>query len=415
MNSVPAPSAPSSSPLADDAVAGLRASTPFLDDRIHLNHAGDSPSSAATLETQIDHLRRESEIGGYEAALERADDDAAVYASIARLLRCQPTEIARQEHATAAWNAAYWSVPMEPGQRILTAEAAYGANAVAHLHAERVRGVTVEVVPSDEHGQVDLDALAGRLDDTSAGAVALVALTHIPTNGGLVNPAAEVGRLTRAAGVPFLLDACQSVGQLDLDVAELGCDLLSATGRKYLRGPRGTGFLYASSAIVDRLVPAQPDHHGADWYQTRDFRLADGATRFEYWEYSHAAWLGLGTAVNEALALGVDRIEATIKRQADRLRAALTGAGFPVHDLGVERCGIVTTGVPGLAATAVKAALAAAPTPINASVTTPDSTRWDFERRGLDAMLRLSVHATTTDAEIATTVGTLQSLAGRLS
>ena len=398
---------PSPSPLPDDAVAGLRASTPFVDDRIHLNHAGDSPSSAATLQTQVDHLQRESEIGGYEAALERADDDAAVYDSIARLLGCQPTEIARQEHATAAWNAAYWSVPMEPGQRILTAEAAYGANAVAHLHAERVRGVRVEVIPSDEHGQVDLDALAGRLDDTSAGAVALVALTHVPTNGGLVNPAAEVGRLTRAAGVPFLLDACQSVGQLDLDVGAIGCDLLSATGRKYLRGPRGTGFLYASSAIVDHLVPAQPDHHGADWHQTRDFRLADGAKRFEHWEYSHAAWLGLGTAVDEALAIGLDRIEATVKRQADRLRAGLTDAGLPVFDLGVERCGIVTTGVPGLSAVQAKAGLAAAPVPINASVTTPDSTRWDFERRGLDAMLRLSVHATTTDDEITMAVETM--------
>ena len=131
-------------------MAALRAATPFTTDRIHLNHAGHSPSSSAVLETVLGHLRREAEIGGYEAADKRADDDAAVYASIARLLGCRPDEIARQEHATAAWNSAYWSVPMVPGQRILTAEAAYGANAVAHLHAERVRGVIVEVIPSDD-------------------------------------------------------------------------------------------------------------------------------------------------------------------------------------------------------------------------------------------------------------------------
>ncbi len=402
---------PAATPLSADEVAALRAATPFADDRIHLNHAGDSPSSAAVLETQAAHLRRESEIGGYEAAVERADDEAAVYASIASMLGCRPSEIARQEHATAAWNSAYWSVPMEPGQRILTAEAAYGANAVAHLHAARVRGVEVEIVPSDENGQVDVEALASRLADPAAGSVALVAITHVPTNGGLVNPAAEVGRLTRAAGVPFLLDACQSVGQLDLDVKAIGCDLLSATGRKYLRGPRGTGFLYADESIVDRLVPAQPDHHGADWHEASAFRLADGAQRFEYWEYSHASWLGLGTAVDEARTIGLDRIEATVTGQAARLRAALTDAGFPVHDLGVERCGIVTTGVPGMSAADARAGLAAAPTPINASVAMTTGARWDFERRGLDDLLRLSVHVTTTDDEIATAVETLEAIA----
>lgn len=401
------------SPLTDDEVAALRAATPFSADRIHLNHAGDSPSSEAVVAAQVAHLRREAEIGGYEAAVERADDEAAVYGSIARLLGCQPNEIARQEHATAAWNAAYWSVPMEPGQRILTAEAAYGANAVAHLHAERQRGVRVEVVPSDEHGQVDVAALAERLEDSAAGSVALVALTHVPTNGGLVNPAAEVGALTRAAGVPYLLDACQSVGQLVVDVHEIGCDLLSATGRKYLRGPRGTGFLHASEAMAERLVPVTPDHHGADWTGSRSYRLADGARRFEHWEYNHAAWLGLGAAVDEALALGLDRIEVTIKARAERLRSALGDAGLPVFDLGRERCGIVTTTVPGLAAVEAKAALADRSVPINVSIASPASTLWDSERRGLDDLLRLSVHVTTTDDEIDQAVAALAGLGSR--
>ncbi|MEM9561686.1 MAG: aminotransferase class V-fold PLP-dependent enzyme [Actinomycetota bacterium] len=398
-------------PLTVDEVAALRAATPFAADRIHLNHAGDSPSSGAVLSTQRTHLELESAIGGYEAANAMADAEGAVYDSIARLLGCQSHEIARHEHATAAWNAAYWSVPMTPGQVVLTAEAAYGANAVAHLHAERTRGVTVEVIPSDESGQLDLDALGERLDraptGSGDGSIALIALTHVPTNGGLVNPAGEVGALARAAGVPFLLDACQSVGQLDLDVGALGCDLLSATGRKYLRGPRGTGFLFAADAIVDRLVPAQPDHHGADWSATRTYDLAPGARRFEYWEYNHAAWLGLGTAVDEALTIGLDRIEATVDERATTLRSRLADVGLPVHDLGRRRCGIVTTTVPGEAAADTKRRLAEASTPINVSVTTPDSTRWDFERRGLDAMVRVSVHATTTDEEIDRAVAVL--------
>ena len=299
-------------------VERLRTDTPGCAAVTHLNHAGSSLPPVPVLDREIAHLRREAEIGGYEAADEAKAADAAVYASIARMLGARPDEIARAEHATAAWNAGFWSVPMSTGQRVLTAEAAYGANAVAFLRAQERRGVEIDVVPSDDHGQVDVAELERRLDDD----VALVAITHVPTNGGLVNPAAEVGRLTRAAGVPFLLDACQSVGQLALAVDDIGCDLLSGTGRKYLRGPRGTGFLYVRSELLDRLVPDHPDHHGAEWDRSDGFRLHDSARRFEYWEYNHAGWLALGTAVDYALDIGVDRIEATVKDRADELRAA---------------------------------------------------------------------------------------------
>ncbi|MEM7273809.1 MAG: aminotransferase class V-fold PLP-dependent enzyme [Actinomycetota bacterium] len=395
----------SASLLTSAEVSALRAATPFDPQRIHLNHAGASPSSSTVLAAQIDHLRLEATIGGYEAAAAAAEAEAATYDRLASLLGCRPGEIARQEHATAAWNAAFWSVPMQPGQRILTAEVAYGANAVGFLHAEATRGVRVEVIPSDEHGRVDVAALGDRLDDD----VALVAITHVPTNGGLVNPAAEVGAITRAAGVPYLLDACQSVGQLALDVERLGCDLLSGTGRKYLRGPRGSGFLYASDRLIDRLVPATPDHHGADWHQARAFAFEPGARRFEHWEYNHAAWIGLGVAVDEALVIGPDRIEATIRERADGLRAALTAAGLPVFDLGTDRCGIVTTNVPGRPAADMKDELAAAG--INVSVSIAASTRWDFERRHLDPMLRLSVHVTTTESEIERAVAVLAGVA----
>ena len=379
-------------PLTAAEIEAARSATPGIEHVTHMNHAGSSLPSHAVLNTQLEHLKREATIGGYEAAAERADDNAAVYASIATLIGADETEIARLEHATAAWNAAFWSVPMEPGQRILTARAAYGANAIGFLRAVERRGVTIDVVPDDEHGQVDVAQVAARLDDD----VALVALTHVPTNGGLVNPAEAVGQLTRSAGVPFLLDACQSVGQLDLDVDRLGCDLLSATGRKYLRGPRGSGFLYASAGIVDRLIPAQPDHHGADWTTPSTYALADDARRFEYWEYNHAAWLGLGTAVDEALERGTDRIEATVVERATQLREALTAAGYRVMDLGQRRCGIVTVDVPQ--ARAVQAMLRSKR--INTSVTSAASTRFDAEARGLEDMLRVSVHYLTTVAEI---------------
>ena len=385
-------------------VEELRADTPMGADRVHLNHAGASPSPRPVLDTQLAHLRREADIGGYEAADEAADADARVYESIATMLGCSPGEIARLEHATAAWNAAFWSIPMQRGQRILTAEAAYGANAIAFLHARDRFGVSVDVVPSDDSGQVDVAELERRLDDD----VALVAITHVPTNGGLVNPAAQIGALTRASGTPYLLDACQSVGQLDLDVDEIGCDLLSSTGRKYLRGPRGSGFLYVRGSLVDTLVPTQPDLHGATWDAPDHFSLAPGAKRFEHWEYNHAAWLGLGAAVDYALELGLDRIEATVSMRADELRAALETAGLPVHDLGRVRSGIVTTTVAGRDSTDVRDRLRA--DGINVSVSAASSTRWDFERRALPPMLRLSVHYVTSSEEIELAVDALGEL-----
>jgi selenocysteine lyase/cysteine desulfurase len=356
------------------------------------------------LDVQIAHLRREAEIGGYEAAAEAADRDTAVYESIARFIGADSAEIARAEHATAAWNAGFWSVPMRAGQRILTAEAAYGANAVAFLRAQERRGVRLDVVPSDADGQVDVGELEDRLDDD----VALVAITHVPTNGGLVNPAAAVGRVTQAAGVPYLLDACQSVGQLRIDVDEIGCDLLSTTGRKYLRGPRGTGFLYARSTLVDRLVTDHPDHHGALWDRPDGYTLHGGARRFEYWEYNHAGWLALGRAVNHAASIGVDRIEATVLEKGARLRDRLRAIGLPMHDLGAVQCGIVTTELPGRDPFEVRDALRERS--INVSVTEPDGALWDFTRRGLDRMLRLSVHYLTTDGEIDAAVAALSEL-----
>lgn len=393
--------------FSDAEVATFRTATPGVQHVNHLNYAGSALPTATVLATQVEHLEREATIGGYEAAGERSADNAAVYHKIAALIGASPHEIARAEHATAAWNAGFWSLPMQPGQRILTARAAYGANAVAFLRSAERRGVILEVIPDDSHGQIDLDTLATRIDDN----VALVALTHIPTNGGLINPAAQVGAIANAAGVPFLLDACQSVGQRVVDVNEIGCDILSATGRKYLRGPRGSGFLYASDRIIDRLVPDHPDHHGASWVSPERYELAPDARRFEHWEYSHAAWLGLGTAVDEATAIGLDRIEVTVEARAEELRTSLADAGFAVMDLGQRRSGIVTVACDTFDGAEIKATLAAEH--INISVTTPASTRFDSAARDLPNMLRLSVHYLTTADELAAAVAALRRATGR--
>lgn len=378
-------------------IDAIRAATPGCSSAlIHLNHCGSSLPPQAVLDAQVGHLRREAMIGGYEAAEEAALRHAEVYDSIAAMIGTAPQQIARMEHATAAWNAAFWSLPMRPGQRIVTHEHDYGANWIAFLRAVERRGLVIEQLPSDPSGQVDLDRLASILERPDE--VAVVSLAWIPTSGGLVNPAAAVGALTRQAGVPFLLDACQAVGQLDVDVDEIGCDFLTATGRKFLRGPRGTGFLYVREAILERAVPAQPDHHGADWIALDRYEFAEGARRFEYWEHDHAAWLGLGAAVDTALTLGLDRIEATVTARAAALRSGLEALGWAVHDVGDRRGAIVTSSHPTRDAAAVREHLHAAG--VNVSTTFAGSARADMEARGLPPMVRMSVHCTTTPDEV---------------
>ena len=390
------------SALTVDEIEAARSVTPGCGEVIHLNHAGSSLPPQVVLDAQIGHLQAEAVMGGYEAAaaaLERCD---SVYDSIGALIGARPHEIARMEHATAAWNAAFWSVPMAPGQHIVVHDHEYGANVVAFLVAAKRRGIVIDRVLNDSSGQVDVAAIADRLDRLD---VALVSLTHIPTNGGLVNPAAEVGALTRAAGVPFLLDACQSVGQRRIDVAEIGCDLLSATGRKYLRGPRGAGFLYVNDAIADRLEPTQPDHHGAVLVAADRFEWRGRARRFEQWEHSVAGWLGLGAAVDHALGWGIDRIETTVTERAEQLRALLTDVGFTVYDEGEQRCGIVTCATDAVVSGELQRLLARSG--INTTSTSEESSRWDVERRDLPTLLRLSVHYTTTVNELTTTVDIL--------
>ncbi len=381
-----------------------RAETPGCADRIHLNNAGASLMTRAVLDAQLDHLRLETRIGGYEAARAAANAFDDVYRSIARLIGASSGEIALVENATTAWNLAFHSIEVREGDVILTTEAEYASNYIAYLMATQRRGARVRVVPSDADGQLDVEALREAIDEHTT----LISITHVPTNGGLVNPAEEVGRVARAAGVPFLLDACQSAGQLELDVEQLGCDFLTATGRKYLRGPRGTGFLYVRRTMLDRVTPPLLDLHGAEWVATDRYEPRPDARRYENWEFNHAAVLGLGVAVDEALAWGLPAIEERVTGLGASLRDKLAAAGFTTYDIGRRRCGIVTVAVPGFDAVDSRDRLFERG--INVSVTTPQSTRLDAERRDLPDLLRLSPHYFNTEAELDAAVAALGAL-----
>jgi cysteine desulfurase/selenocysteine lyase len=395
-------------------VERARAETPGSTHVTHLNNAGTSLPPRPVLEAQVGWLEEEAVTGGYELAERRAGDLEAAYRAVTDLIGAAPGEIALMENATFAWHQAFWSLPLRPGDVVLTSTVEYASAYISFLQAQRRRGISVEVVPDDESGQLSVEALARRLEAVpdrrgGPGRIGLVALPHVPTNGGLVNPVEEIGRLTRAAGVPFLLDACQSVGQLPVDVDAIGCDMLSATGRKWLRGPRGTGFLYVRQGFVDRLDPAFLDLHGATWTATDRFEVRPGARRFESWESNDAARVGLGVAAAYARSWGIDAIAARVTELAAELRERLGELpGVQVHDRGPRRCGIVTFSKDGVDATRAKQQLVASG--INVSVSEPPSTRLDAELRHLPPLVRASPHYYNDSSDLALLVAAVATL-----
>ena len=347
------------------------------------------------VETMVEHIRLEERLGGYAAADREQGRLDAVYASVAGLLNAAPDEIALVENATVGWQMAFYALPFQPGDRILTVQAEYAANYVAYLQMAKRCGVVIDVAPNDETGVLDVAALERMIGPRTR----LIAITWIPTNGGLVNPAAEVGRIARAAGIPYLLDACQAVGQMPVDVEALGCDMLSATGRKFLRGPRGTGFVYVRRALMLNLEPPMIDHFAAPWTADDAYTLRPDARRFETWENNYAARLGLGAAVDYARAVGLPAIEARCRLLAGRLRQGLGAMDhITLLDLGRDPSAIVSFQVAGRNARQVLDAAEAEAIVIGASL--PNSTRLDSEARNLPVILRASPHYFNTEAEV---------------
>ncbi|MFQ6392258.1 aminotransferase class V-fold PLP-dependent enzyme [Nocardia sp. KC 131] len=354
---------------------------------VFLDSAGSSLSPRIVTDTVVDHLRREAEVGGYRAANERLDDLAAVKTAIGTLINAAPASIALSDSATRSWADFFYSVPLSPGDRVLISGADYASNAIAALQRAEATGATVQQIPSDGTGQIDLEALAAMMDER----VKLVSVLHVPTNGGLVNPAAEATRIAHSVGALVLLDACQSAGQLPIDVVELDVDALSVTGRKWLRGPRGTGFLYLRPELAASMVPERLDLHSAQWVAPDKYTLAADASRFEFWECDVAARLGLGAAVRYLLDLGPDDVYTAIAARAEYLRKSLQRiARVTVRDLGIQHNGIVSFTVDGVESIDIRDRLAAQD--ITVSVSHASSTLLDMTARGLASVVRASPH-----------------------
>ncbi|MGD0394473.1 MAG: aminotransferase class V-fold PLP-dependent enzyme [Acidimicrobiales bacterium] len=381
-------------------VEAERAMTPGCATVTHLNNAGAALVTAPTVEAMVEHLRLEAERGGYEAAAMVAGRLSSLRSSAARLIGARDGDVVMTGSDTQGWAKALWGFALgggiAKGRRLLADRIAYDSHYLGLLQVCELTGATIEVVPSTGDGTLDVDALAAAL---GRGDIALAALTHVGTHRGLINPVEEAGAACRRAGVPFFLDACQSIGQLPVDVERINCDVATATGRKWLRGPRGTGLLFVRAAFAERLRPPGIGWAGALWEDAGHYRLRPGAERLAEFEVPVAAHIGLGVAIDHALALGLDAIAERVAHLGDYLREALGAVGgVEIHDGGTHRSGIVTFTSDHAAPTAVASAASAAG--INVSVSEAPWARLDMSAPNPASVVRASPHYYNTEAEL---------------
>jgi selenocysteine lyase/cysteine desulfurase len=386
----------------------LRAETPGCGHRVHFNNAGSGLMPASVLAAMVDHLRLEADIGGYEAADARADAIADFYAATAELIGCGAHQVAFTSSATDAFSRALSAVPFAPGDVILTTRDDYISNQIAFLSLTKRFGVEVVHAPSAPEGGADVAAMARLMRERRP---RIVVATHIPTNSGLVQPVAEIGRHCRELDLLYLVDACQSAGQYPLDVTEIGCDFLSATCRKFLRGPRGSGFLFVSErALASGYEPLFIDMRGARWIAPDRYQAVAGAARFEEWEFSYAGVVGSAVATRYALAVGLDEISLRSPLLAGQLRQGLAEIDVVrVLDRGQKLCAIVTCAIEGWKPDEFKRALDERG--INSAISLREYALFDFGEKDVEWCLRLSPHYYNTEAEVALVIAAIEDLA----
>jgi selenocysteine lyase/cysteine desulfurase len=384
-----------------------RADTPGCAGRIHLNNAGAALVPRPVSDAITEHLALEATLGGYEAAETFADRIREVYAALGRLIGAQPRNVAVAANSTVAFTQALSAFDLGPGDQILTTRNDYVSNQIMYLSLARRRGVEVVRAEDLPEGGVDPESVRALVRRRRP---SLVAVTWVPTNSGLVQPVEAVGEICEAAGIPYLVDACQAVGQIPLDVSRVRCDFLAATARKFLRGPRGIGFLYASDRMLGAgAFPLLVDMQGATWTAPDAFELAPDARRFESWESPCALVLGMGAAARYALEVGLeisrDRARALAALARERL-ARLSGAR--VLDRGPELCAIVTVALEPHDPEELKLELRRRG--INVSVTTRTSAVIDMDEKRAAGALRLSPHYYNTEDEVVRAVETIGEL-----
>jgi cysteine desulfurase / selenocysteine lyase len=381
--------------ITDQEVQKYRAETKGTKQCVHFNNAGSSLPPDVVVDTVVNYLREEAIYGGYETETKYSEELNNTYNLIAQLINADKDEIALAENASFAWGSAFNGINFEPGDEVIISEMEYVTNMIGFLNAEKIHGIKIKIVYNDDQGNFDLEAL----ENTISAQTKLIAVTHIASSTGGVIPVVEIGKIAAKYHVLYLVDACQSVGQVPVDVKEINCDMLAVTGRKYLRAPRGTGFLYVRKQMQDKLKVSFIDGFTTQSVSQQGFKLRDDARRFELYEKNRALTLGLGKAVGYALNVGVDRIWQRIQHLAALMRRQLNNIHeIKIHDIGDQQCGIVTFSLDGFEASAIKSKLAEKQ--INVSVGLAKSTLIYMDKHHLASVVRASVHYYNTEEEI---------------
>jgi selenocysteine lyase/cysteine desulfurase len=377
---------------------------------VHLNNAGAALMPRPVVDAVIGHVELEARIGGYEAEAERRPAIEAAYEDVARLLGTSADRIAFMEHATAGFVAALSAIPLRAGDVIATTRHDYVSNQIQYVSLASRTGVEILRVPDAPEGGVDLTAMEETIHRRRP---RLVAVTHVPTNSGLVQDVAAIGTMCRAREIPYLVDGCQSVGQMPVDVESIGCDFFSATARKYLRGPRGAGFLYVSDRALEwQLEPLFLDMRGADMIADDMYQPAPDARRFETWEFAWALVLGTGVAARYARAVGLEAIRDRAWGLARKLREDLADVpGVHVLDRGPELGATVTVSVAGRNPADLVRELRARG--INTSSQSRTDAPLDFDAKGVEGALRISPHYYNDAEDTATFLDALREILDR--
>lgn len=389
--------------ITESDIRSFRQETDGTNDRIHFNNAGSSLPPNQVRDVMLQYLLEEARVGGYEYHRLRTEELDGAYKAIAGMINSKKEEIAILENATAAWNAAFHSIAFEDGDEIITNSSDYASNYLAYLN--HYKSLKIKVIPDLSNGDPDLEAFEKLFSSKTK----LVSITHMPTNGGLVSPIEEIGKITKEHGVIYLIDACQSVGQYPLDVKKIQCDFLSATGRKYLRAPRGTGFLYARKQTLSMGKPRVIDLHGAEWTGLDSYEIRSDARRFEIWEGNRGAQMGLKAAVNYANAIGLEAIWERVQYLGEMLRMKM--AEIPeitIRDKGSVKGGIVSFNHTKYDAVTLQNLLF--DRNINISWNGRANTWIDMSARGLSEISRASIHYYNSEQEIDQFVAVLKEL-----
>ncbi|MFB6454976.1 aminotransferase class V-fold PLP-dependent enzyme [Chitinophaga sp. Hz27] len=367
----------------------LRRDTPGCDHVIHLNNAGAALIPLPVLTAMQEYIKEEAEFGGYETAEKYAVALDSFYDLAAQLLQTHSRNIAFTTNSTDSYNKALSAVPFKEGDVVLLTENDYPANFISLINLEKRYGIKLVLVKNVADGEIDLEDLEDKIRTYHP---KLVSITHIPTSSGLVQPAEAIGEITSRYDTLYLLDACQSLGQLPVTAAATKADFISGTTRKFLRGPRGAGLLYVSDRALDMgLEPLLPDGAGNVWTGPFTYTPGTDAKRFELWEKSRAIQMGSIAALKYLLDIGIENVSTRNQMLATELRLALQEVpGVKLQDRGKQLSSIITFTVAGKQEAGAKQFFRERG--INIFTSLKSSAVIDFQEKGIDWVMRVSPH-----------------------